>query len=540
MLLAAVAFSAAVSALQRRAALAASSAPPTTEETTRVLVVSNGHGEDAIGAMLCAALRAAAPRTRLSALPLVGNGDAYRGVQGLDGEEGCVDVIGPARAMPSGGFVYMDPSALAADVKAGLAELTAQQWRAASEWSASSAGDASKGRAAAVLVVGDMLPLLFARWACAPLPYAFVGCAKSEHYVRDAARSEQLRFPERGLEALAAGGSGSVYLPWETALIGAARCVAAMPRDAMTARRLAGAMPADWPGRVRALGNPMMDLVEVGAEATTAEASREGEVTRALRAAAAHAGARDAVVVLPGTRWPEAGANMRTLLEAAAHAQDDEGGPIEGSEGGGEKKRGAPVLLLAPVPGGFPGDEVGAIIEAEGWVLSELQEATTRGLPTGSVRYTRRARAAPGRGEGASRGKIPNAQNDAWSLLLLPAPAFAPALFASTLGLCMAGTATEQLVGLGRRAFTVACGAGPQFTPAFAEAQVRLLGADSVRLADTPAECGEALREALLEPAASRAAAEAAAKANGAERMGTPGAAARIAEALIEDLRLAV
>ena len=197
---------------------------------------------------------------------------------------------------------------------------------------------------------------------------------------------------------------------------------------------------------------------------------------------AAHAGARDAVVVLPGTRWPEAGANMRTLLEAAAHAQDDEGGPIEGSEGGCEKKRGAPVLLLAPVPGGFPGDEVGAIIEAEGWELSELQEAT-RGLPTGSVSYTRRARAAPGRGGGASRGKIPNAQNDAWSLLLLPAPAFAPALFASTLGLCMAGTATEQLVGLGRRAFTVACGAGPQFTPAFAEAQVRLLGADSVGLA---------------------------------------------------------
>ncbi|AKV71223.1 hypothetical protein VL20_6511 [Microcystis panniformis FACHB-1757] len=47
----------------------------------------------------------------------------------------------------------------------------------------------------------------------------------------------------------------------------------------------------------------------------------------------------------------------------------------------------------------------------------------------------------------------------------------------------MAGTATEQLVGLGKPAITIA-GSGPQFTPHFAKLQQRLLGC-SILLGDS-------------------------------------------------------
>ena len=46
----------------------------------KVLVVSNGHGEDAIGARLARELRDLDARVELEAVPLVGRGLAYEGV----------------------------------------------------------------------------------------------------------------------------------------------------------------------------------------------------------------------------------------------------------------------------------------------------------------------------------------------------------------------------------------------------------------------------------------------------------------------------
>src|SRR5690606_40389418 len=45
--------------------------------TPDLLVVSNGHGEDAIGAALVRRLRLALPDLEIQALPLVGTGTAY-------------------------------------------------------------------------------------------------------------------------------------------------------------------------------------------------------------------------------------------------------------------------------------------------------------------------------------------------------------------------------------------------------------------------------------------------------------------------------
>ena len=93
--------------------------------------------------------------------------------------------------------------------------------------------------------------------------------------------------------------------------------------------------------------------------------------------------------------------------------------------------------------------------------------------------------------------------------------------------IAMAGTATEQVVGLGKPALTLV-GEGPQFTPAFAEAQTRLLG-PSVELVAAPELMGEAMQRLWQNTPRRRAIAQ-----NGLQRLGAPGAAARIAAQLLD------
>lgn len=96
-------------------------------------------------------------------------------------------------------------------------------------------------------------------------------------------------------------------------------------------------------------------------------------------------------------------------------------------------------------------------------------------------------------------------------------------------GIALAGTATEQCVGLGKPVITFA-GTGPQFTREFAARQKRLLG-DSIFLLDDPQEAIPTLWK-IWEDAALLARITA----NGKERMGAPGASDRIAEQLLKIL----
>ena len=96
----------------------------------------------------------------------------------------------------------------------------------------------------------------------------------------------------------------------------------------------------------------------------------------------------------------------------------------------------------------------------------------------------------------------------------------------ATGAIAMAGTATEQFVGLGKPAIILP-GSGPQFTPAFARAQTRLLG-PSVTLVEDPEQVGPTLHKILTDPQQRRAIYD-----NGRRRMGDPGAAARIASQLL-------
>lgn len=372
-----------------------------------LLILSNGHGEDAIACALIPHLRdlGVAP----TALPIVGEGGAYQRLG--------VPILGPARLMPSGGFVYGRPAALWGDLRGGLVGLTRAQIAAIK---------AARDRFDRVLAVGDIVVLLFA-WLTGK-PFAFVGCAKSDHYL---------------------GGKPGAYLWHERLLMRHPRCRGVYPRDAVTTENLrALGIHADY------LGNPMMDgLTPGGAPLPEADA----DLT---------------VLLLPGSRQ-EAYANLAVLrrqLPALAAALGDR----------------APRFLAAIAPGlplaGFAGD---------GWTLSD-----------------------------------DTLQHPGGTRLHLIAGRFADAAHAADLGLAMAGTATEQLVGLGKPVIAIP-GRGPQFTPAFAEAQSRLLGESLLVLPDDPERVASAARTLLADPARLERL-----RSNGQARMGLPGASRRIAEAV--------
>lgn len=79
------------------------------EPPPRIVVISNGHGEDEFGARVAGILREGGAEVR--AAPLVGLGRAYRSA-GLP-------VVTPLRELPSGGFVHLRPGRFLRDLGAG-------------------------------------------------------------------------------------------------------------------------------------------------------------------------------------------------------------------------------------------------------------------------------------------------------------------------------------------------------------------------------------------------------------------------------------
>ncbi|GAB4384786.1 MAG: lipid-A-disaccharide synthase-related protein [Elainellaceae cyanobacterium] len=405
----------------------------------KLLCLSNGHGEDIIAVRILQELQQSFSVEPV-ALPIVGEGRAYI-THGIP-------IAGPIQQMPSGGFIYMDGRQLLRDVRGGLPRLTWAQLQSARSW-------AKKG--GVILAVGDIVPLLFAWWSGAP--YAFVGTAKSEYYLRD----EQGVLPRRSWFERLENWSGSVYLPWERWLMGHPRCKAVFPRDRLTAQFLKkSGIPAFD------LGNPMMDGLEPRQVSFGVEPSPEPRLAFAL---------------LPGSRAPEAYENWQVIVQAVFN------------------------LVAA-----FPGRSLlflGAI--APGLEMAAFQQA----LRAGGWQQT------------AADHYLTFKQYQA--TLILTQTDFSDCLHQADLAIAMAGTATEQFVGLGKPALILP-GKGPQFTAAFAEAQTRLLG-PSVILARQPAEIPGLVQSLLHNPDQLQIIAE-----NGRTRMGSSGAATRIAQCILEKL----
>ena len=113
---------------------------------TKILFISNGHGEDLNGSLIAQEILKINPEIKLSALPIVGEGIAYRKLN--------INIIGPTKTMPSGGIFYLNPLNLIKDLFSGLISLTIKQILLLKEFSKNYH---------LIVAVGDMVPLLFAR-----------------------------------------------------------------------------------------------------------------------------------------------------------------------------------------------------------------------------------------------------------------------------------------------------------------------------------------------------------------------------------------
>ena len=83
----------------------------------RLLVLSNGHGEDLIAQRILRALQTRQPQLVIRVLPLVGLGEAFTN----DEAEGHLKRLGPQLQLPSGGFSNQSLTGLLRDLAAGVA-----------------------------------------------------------------------------------------------------------------------------------------------------------------------------------------------------------------------------------------------------------------------------------------------------------------------------------------------------------------------------------------------------------------------------------
>jgi uncharacterized protein (TIGR03492 family) len=408
---------------------------------SRILLISNGHGEDLSASLLGRELLNR--QQWVEALPLVGAGDAYR--------RAGLGVIGRTRNFSTGGLGYTS-------LRGRLTEL----WQGQVQYLCGRILSLMRHRReyGLVVAVGDLVPVLAAWLSGRPAVVYLV--AYSSHY------------------------EGKLRLPWPCGwLLRQERIQAIWSRDALTADDLSGQL-----GRpVRFLGNPFQDAVAVAASPSPSPT------------AAARGLAVQGLGLLPGSRLPEAKANLLLMLEVLTRLPE----PLQ---------RPGALRLQAALVGELGAAEVLAAAAPLGWTLAE-----------------------PGQG-----GQDVVLRWGHLELRLLW-QGFVEVLRDSDLLLAMAGTAAEQAVGLGKPVLQLA-GSGPQFNGRFAEAQRRLLGAG------VSCAAGESGQDATLSTTAAMVADQLAQLGDpergpawrreleqiAAARLGPPGGSARQAEAIMETL----
>jgi len=379
----------------------------------KILFISNGTGEDLNGSQVFKALKNLSAEIEVMALPVVGEGNAYRQLK--------VNLIAETQSLPSRGFLYMNRIELLRDLKAGLVGLTIAQIRALLAY---------RNKFDLVFATGDVVVLAMA-WLT-NCPYAAFLVSASAHY--------ENRFD----------------LPWLTNfLLRSPRCVKIFCRDRYTAELC----QAQGLNQAVFKGYPIMDLLQPSGIVVELDPNLP------------------MVAFLPGSRLPEACANLALMLQLA---------------------------LLIPIPIQFYAAIVPSMVEhlseiakSQGWQLSENLVLSQQNI---QVRCSSNS--------------------------------FATILDKCDLVVGMAGTAVEQAVGLGKPVIQIP-GKGPQFTYRFAEAQMRLLGKSVQTIGKSPAT-SEILQQAaalipqiLADPEYLQICQQ-----NGIERVGKEGGSEAIAKTL--------
>ena len=179
----------------------------------RILLLSNGHGEDLSGALLAESLRKLGHQTQ--ALPLVGKGNAYRNAE--------IPLLGQTREFSTGGLGYTSLQGRLTELIQGQVLYLLQQLMRLLRHA---------NRFDLIVVVGDVIPVI-AAWLCRR-PVATYLVAYSSHY------------------------EGRLRLPWPCGeLLATRRFRAVFSRDQRTATDLSDQLRRP----VIFLGNPFMDPV---------------------------------------------------------------------------------------------------------------------------------------------------------------------------------------------------------------------------------------------------------------------------------------
>ncbi len=235
----------------------------------RVTLLSNGHGEDVVGALLVRAFLALEPALTVQAFPTVGTGAAY--------EPLGIPILGPRRALPSGGLMLHSLSAFSGDLRAGFLPMTLAQLRALRRLETD-----------ALVVVGDLYALTLGNFVRTPGRFYVQTLVSSRHQPAGVGQTGQANryFMER-------------FSPPERLLM--RRTVRhSYVRDAPTA-----ALLQRYGLSVSALGNPMLDAL-----------TPVGPLSLPLT--------RPVIALLPGTRTYQSAA-LETMLGALTHLPEATG-----------------------------------------------------------------------------------------------------------------------------------------------------------------------------------------------------------------------
>ncbi len=331
----------------------------------RILVLSNGHGEDLSGALLGKALKKL--DHHVDALPFVGFGSSYS-VAGIK-------TLGSEREFSTGGLGYTSLYGRLTELLQGqLFYLIGRLLRLLSV----------AERYDLLVVIGDVVPVV-AAWLTG-LPVVTYLVAYSSHY------------------------EGKLRLPWPCSnCLSSKRFLSICTRDQLTADDLTTQLHRN----VDFLGNPFMDSVSTSQPPLPSCQNRVG--------------------LLPGSRRPELDDNLILILRLMELL---------------------PVTKFVDMDISFDIALVPAMEEiALRKLLAPLGWEVCKSISSDSSLKLIRDKCTV------------NVYRDS----------FAKVLQSSDVLLSMAGTATEQAVGLGKPVIQLQ-GYGPQFTDAFAEAQRRLLG----------------------------------------------------------------
>ena len=127
----------------------------------KILFISNGHGEDNHTSYVIRTLKEHEPNLDMAAMPIVGQGYAYRNLN--------IPIIGPTETMPSGGFFYMNRFQFIKDIQAGLIGLTWRQLQAVLSYAP---------QCDLIMTTGDGVSQSFAYLTGRPF-VAFISCLSS-------------------------------------------------------------------------------------------------------------------------------------------------------------------------------------------------------------------------------------------------------------------------------------------------------------------------------------------------------------------------